>query len=173
MQGDIESLLTELSRLGVRYLVVGGVFAEAYARATWAPLGSENVPVVAIDDLIAMKRRAGLPRDQEDIDALLALRKKHELYARRRAAGSRVRRNLRRDPAPAVPDRSGVGLRGATAMARGEDVRVAGASGQSERGNGSSSPNLAAAIVIAWVRGRRLPRRAPSFRNRPEEQLTT
>src|SRR6185295_1661053 len=150
MQGDIESLLTELSRLAVRYLVVGGVavvlhgflratadldlvldldpenletavdlldrlgfrprapvplrafaedaerkrwlaeknlqvfslwnsrmpgfevdlfveppfdFAEAYARATWAPLGAENVPVVAIDDLIAMKRRAGRPRD--------------------------------------------------------------------------------------------------------------
>jgi len=53
-------------------------FAEAYARATWAALGSQSVPVVAIEDLIAMKRRAGRTRDQEDIEALIALRKRHE-----------------------------------------------------------------------------------------------
>jgi len=165
MLGEIESLLTELSGVGVRYLIVGGVavvlhgylratadldlvldldpqglsnavdlldrlgfrprapvpirafadeaerrrwvteknlqvfslwhskmpgfevdlfveppfdFAEAYARAAWAPLGSQNVPVAAIEDLIAMKRRAGRPRDQEDIEALIALRRGHE-----------------------------------------------------------------------------------------------
>jgi hypothetical protein len=50
-------------------------FSEAYARATWAGLSSGRVPIVAIDDLIAMKRKAGRPRDQEDIEALLALQR--------------------------------------------------------------------------------------------------
>jgi hypothetical protein len=53
-------------------------FAEVYSRAIRASVGSENVPVVAVDDLIAMKRRAGRPKDQEDVDALLALRRTHD-----------------------------------------------------------------------------------------------
>ena len=54
------------------------VFDEAYARASIARLGTSDVTVASIDDLVAMKRDAGRPRDQEDIDALLALKKAND-----------------------------------------------------------------------------------------------
>ncbi|MCU1348288.1 MAG: hypothetical protein JWO56_1318 [Acidobacteria bacterium] len=50
-------------------------FDDAYGRASWARLGESSVPVAAIDDLVAMKLAADRPRDREDIEALLALRK--------------------------------------------------------------------------------------------------
>ncbi len=53
-------------------------FEEAYARASIARLGSADVTVASIGDLVAMKREAGRPRDQEDIEALLALQKANE-----------------------------------------------------------------------------------------------
>ncbi len=54
------------------------VFDEAYARASVARLGNSDITVASIDDLIAMKRDAGRPRDLEDIHALLALKKASE-----------------------------------------------------------------------------------------------
>lgn len=53
-------------------------FDESYARASIARLGTSDVTVASIDDLVAMKRDAGRPRDQEDIDALLALKKAND-----------------------------------------------------------------------------------------------
>lgn len=48
-------------------------FDEAYARAVRADLGTAVVSVVAISDLIALKRRAGRPKDLADVEALVAL----------------------------------------------------------------------------------------------------
>lgn len=42
-------------------------FEEAHARALWADLGTLRVPVASLQDLIAMKRRAGRPQDLEDV----------------------------------------------------------------------------------------------------------
>ncbi|MEO8035318.1 MAG: DUF6036 family nucleotidyltransferase [Acidobacteriota bacterium] len=53
-------------------------FDEVYARATIARLGNTDVTVASIDDLVEMKRKAGRPRDQEDIEALLALQEANE-----------------------------------------------------------------------------------------------
>jgi hypothetical protein len=53
-------------------------FDDLYLRASRAKIGSEDVPIAAIDDLIAMKRATGRPRDVEDIDVLLRLKEKHE-----------------------------------------------------------------------------------------------
>ena len=52
------------------------VFDDAYGRASIARIDSSDVTVVSIDDLINMKRAAGRPRDQEDVQALLALRER-------------------------------------------------------------------------------------------------
>ena len=52
------------------------VFEEAYSRADIAHLATSDVTVASIDDLVAMKRLAGRPRDLEDVQALLALKKK-------------------------------------------------------------------------------------------------
>jgi hypothetical protein len=49
-------------------------FDDAFARASSADLGSATVRVVSVPDLIELKRRAGRPRDLEDIAALEALR---------------------------------------------------------------------------------------------------
>ncbi len=48
-------------------------FDEAFARATHADLGAAQITVVGFEDLIALKRAAGRPKDEEDIRALLAL----------------------------------------------------------------------------------------------------
>lgn len=49
-------------------------FEAAYSRALRVPLERATATVIALEDLIALKRRAGRPRDQEDIAALEALR---------------------------------------------------------------------------------------------------
>jgi hypothetical protein len=49
-------------------------FDDAFARAVLALIGDSIVPVASIDDLIAMKRAAGRPRDHEDIEALTQLK---------------------------------------------------------------------------------------------------
>jgi hypothetical protein len=49
-------------------------FAGAYARAVRVALTSSEATVIGLDDLIAMKQRVGRPRDQEDVEALRALR---------------------------------------------------------------------------------------------------
>lgn len=48
-------------------------FDEAYARAVQADLGTSTVTVVSVSDLIALKRRAGRPKDLADISALEAM----------------------------------------------------------------------------------------------------
>jgi len=48
-------------------------FDEAYARAVRADLGTSTVTVASIEDLIALKRSAGRPKDLADISALEAL----------------------------------------------------------------------------------------------------
>jgi len=53
-------------------------FEELYDRATSARIGEWDVRVASIDDLIAMKRAVGRPRDQEDIEALVQLKEKRE-----------------------------------------------------------------------------------------------
>jgi predicted nucleotidyltransferase len=53
-------------------------FEDLYDRAISAKIGSTEVTIAAIDDLIAMKRTSGRPRDVEDIEALLHLKEKNE-----------------------------------------------------------------------------------------------
>jgi len=53
-------------------------FAAALARATVADLGAFRASVASIEDLVAMKRRAGRPKDLEDVRALLALAAERE-----------------------------------------------------------------------------------------------
>jgi hypothetical protein len=48
-------------------------FEEAFARATWADLGENRVPVASIADLIELKRRVDRPKDREDIERLSML----------------------------------------------------------------------------------------------------
>lgn len=49
-------------------------FAAVYSRALRVPLEKAEATVIALEDLIALKRRVGRPRDQEDIAALESLR---------------------------------------------------------------------------------------------------
>ncbi|MBZ5638171.1 MAG: nucleotidyltransferase [Acidobacteriia bacterium] len=49
-------------------------FEDVYSRALRVPLERTEAVVMALDDLIALKRQAGRPVDQEDIRALEALR---------------------------------------------------------------------------------------------------
>ena len=49
-------------------------FADVHARAVHARLTRTDAVVIHLDDLIALKRSAGRPRDLEDIAALEALR---------------------------------------------------------------------------------------------------
>jgi predicted nucleotidyltransferase len=46
----------------------------SYARALRVPLERTEAIVIALDDLIALKKRVGRPRDQEDVAALESLR---------------------------------------------------------------------------------------------------
>lgn len=97
----IESVLKALNDSGVRYLVVGGIavvmhghlrttadldlvvdlfvrepfdFDAVYARAARAQLDTTTATVIALEDLVALKRAAGRPQDLADIDALERLR---------------------------------------------------------------------------------------------------
>ena len=49
-------------------------FDAVYARAVRVPLERSEVTVIALQDLIALKRQVGRPRDQEDVAALESLR---------------------------------------------------------------------------------------------------
>lgn len=49
-------------------------FDAVYARAVWVPLERTEATLIALEDLIALKRQVGRPRDQEDIAALESLR---------------------------------------------------------------------------------------------------
>jgi predicted nucleotidyltransferase len=49
-------------------------FEELFARSVEKTVGGRPVRVASIDDLIGMKRRAGRPKDLEDIEELEALR---------------------------------------------------------------------------------------------------
>ncbi len=48
-------------------------FEEVFQRSTEAPLGSTRAHLIAVPDLIALKRQAGRPKDVEDIRALQAI----------------------------------------------------------------------------------------------------
>lgn len=48
-------------------------FEDLLARSEWIPIGERRVRVASIADLLAMKRAAGRPKDQEDIAALEAI----------------------------------------------------------------------------------------------------
>ena len=48
-------------------------FEQAHARAVVAKLDSTTATVAAIEDIIALKKTAGRPQDELDIEALLAL----------------------------------------------------------------------------------------------------
>jgi hypothetical protein len=49
-------------------------FEVVYARALRVPLERSEAMVIALDDLIALKRRVNRPRDQEDVAALETLK---------------------------------------------------------------------------------------------------
>ena len=53
-------------------------FEAARARAVIADLGDVEVPVACIDDLVALKRAAGRPKDLEDIRVLEAIARELE-----------------------------------------------------------------------------------------------
>lgn len=48
-------------------------FDEAWGRATLVDLGGVTVPVASIEDLVALKRAAGRPKDLEDVRVLEAI----------------------------------------------------------------------------------------------------
>ncbi|MBD3160507.1 MAG: hypothetical protein GF346_00175 [Candidatus Eisenbacteria bacterium] len=53
-------------------------FEEVYGRSLHVPLERIEATVVALDDLVAMKKRAGRPLDQQDVQALDSLRSESE-----------------------------------------------------------------------------------------------
>ena len=50
-------------------------FDEVYSRALLVSLPETKATVIALEDLILMKRQAGRPRDLEDVEALLEMRR--------------------------------------------------------------------------------------------------
>jgi len=52
-------------------------FDAVYARAVRVPLDAIDATVIGLEDLIDLKAGAGRPRDQEDLEALKALRAAH------------------------------------------------------------------------------------------------
>jgi hypothetical protein len=73
MVGEIEVVLHALNRARVRYPVVGGV-AVVLHRAIRLPLEKTEATVIALEDLITLKRSVARPRDLEDVTALESLR---------------------------------------------------------------------------------------------------
>jgi predicted nucleotidyltransferase len=73
--GKVYQLATKYGDLDVFTGTVPGAapFDELLDRATIVTLGSTDLPIVGLDDLIAMKRASGRPRDLADIDALTQL----------------------------------------------------------------------------------------------------
>lgn len=53
-------------------------FEVTYDRALEMDLGGTRVNVIALDDLVAMKREAARPQDLADVEALERIRKRHE-----------------------------------------------------------------------------------------------
>jgi Nucleotidyl transferase AbiEii toxin, Type IV TA system len=49
------------------------VFDEAFARSVLVNLGTTEIRVASIDDIVAMKQRANRPKDLEDVRALRAI----------------------------------------------------------------------------------------------------
>ena len=47
-------------------------FADVHARSVLLPIGNTHVPVASLRDLLTLKRLAGRPHDQADIEALEA-----------------------------------------------------------------------------------------------------
>lgn len=65
-------LATDLGLLDVMQELVGADYAALRSRAQLGRLGAETMPVAHVDDLIAMKLRAGRPIDLQDIAAITA-----------------------------------------------------------------------------------------------------
>jgi uncharacterized nucleotidyltransferase DUF6036 len=63
-------LATDLGVLDVLQEVIGVDYAQLRARAEPARLGAEEILVAHVDDLIAMKLRAGRPIDLQDVAAI-------------------------------------------------------------------------------------------------------
>jgi predicted nucleotidyltransferase len=61
-------------RVDVQTATPGLDFEAAHSRRRMMDIGGAEMPVVALDDLIASKRASGRPRDLEDVVALEALR---------------------------------------------------------------------------------------------------
>lgn len=74
MTADLD-LVLELAPENVRAAFAAPPFdfEMARARALVADLGGLRIPVASIEDLVAMKRRAGRPKDLEDMRVLRAL----------------------------------------------------------------------------------------------------
>jgi hypothetical protein len=80
-------VLRDLQAAGIRFLVhpAGFDFASAWARRESVELDGVQVHSVALEDLLAMKRAAGRPKDLGDLEALEEIRRLRRL--RRRPAG--------------------------------------------------------------------------------------
>lgn len=57
-------------------------YAELRRRAETIEVDGHSVAIASLDDLVAMKRAAGRPRDQDDIDALEEIRRLRAAQAR-------------------------------------------------------------------------------------------
>jgi hypothetical protein len=67
---QIESLLHLLNDADARL-----TFAAVWSRRVMAPVAGVEAPFASLDDLIAMKKAAGRPKDIEDLRQLEKLRK--------------------------------------------------------------------------------------------------